>query len=34
AEEQNRQISVVVDSLERDLSSLTSLGFVDPSICN
>lgn len=34
AEEQNRQISVVVDNLERDLSSLTSLGFVDPSICN
>ncbi|WP_417209930.1 hypothetical protein [Antarctobacter sp.] len=34
AEEQNRQISVVVENLERDLSSLTSLGFVDPSICN
>ena len=34
AEEQNSQISLVVDSLELDLASLISLGFVDPSICN
>lgn len=34
AEEQNRQIGDVVENLERDLASLISLGFVDPSTCN
>lgn len=34
AEEQNRQIGDVVESLDRDLSSLISLGFVDPSTCD
>ncbi len=34
AEEQNRQISDVVENLDRDLSSLISLGFVDPSTCD
>ncbi|MGP6086010.1 hypothetical protein [Antarctobacter jejuensis] len=34
AEEQNRQISDVVENLERDLASLISLGFVDPSTCD